>query len=324
MKMTRMTLAVMATLASGCGAGTLVDGNGEALVASDATLVAAQGVDVDNGRELNGRELNGRELNGRELNGRELNGRELNGRELNGSRLGGALGEVSLSELWLEGSELVARAGDGSVVRGAALVGARLGSEGTPVRYRIDAVASAGDVWSYQVSYFNIWRWSPLCDDGASSIPLEGRWDYRRAVEGGGSHVPTPGVLTFACEDAALGKCVNMGYAPWRTDAQGGSLAAHHQACTRMLRADYCGDGRSFTKDGFTINIYDGVGVQADTEGWTLEAEWNEQGAVCLDGRRLNGSSHVPRCSRDLALSTCGDKAHFSSGTLLMTEYQER
>jgi hypothetical protein len=64
--------------------------------------------------------------------------------------------------------------------------------------------------------------------------------------------------------------------------------------------------------------------VQSDTEGWSFEAEWSEQGAVCLDGRRLNGSSYVPRCSRELAQPSCGDTAHFSSGTLLMTEYRER
>ena len=35
------------------------------------------------------------------------------------------------------------------------------------------------------------------------------------------------------------------------------SLASYHQACTRMARADYCGDGTSHTQDGTWIEYYD-------------------------------------------------------------------
>jgi hypothetical protein len=328
MTKTRMTWAVMAALASGCGVSPL-DAPVAEVASTQQALLQENGRELNgrelNGRELNGRELNGRELNGRELNGRELNGRELNGRELNGSSLGGVTAE-GLAALWLEGSELVALTDSGAQVRGEALAGAQLGSEGTALRYRIDGVAAVGDVWHYDVRYLSGSEWLPVCEDGATSIPLAGLWDYRQGVEGGGSRVDVPGVFTLACTDAALGKCVQMGYAPWRAAAGGGTLAAHHQACTRMLRADYYGDGRSFTKDGLTINVYDGVGIQADTESWHFEAEWDESGALCLEGRRRTGRHWKTGQLYDAqqALVDCGDKAHFDEGTLLMTEYRAR
>jgi len=329
MTKTRMTWAVVAALASGCG-GTELDARVAEVASTQQALLQDNGRELNgrelNGRELNGRELNGRELNGRELNGRELNGRELNGRELNGSTLGGVSAQ-GLSALWLEGSELVALTADGAQVRGAQLTGAELESEGSPLRYRIEGVEPTGDVWHYQVSYLSQEQWLPVCDGGATTIPVAGLWDYRQGVEGGGSRVDVPGVFTLACTDAALGKCVQMGYAPWRTAADGGSLAAHHQACTRMLRADYFGDGRSFTKDGTTINVYDGIGVQVDTESWRFEAEWDEDGALCLEGRRRRqGLGRAQRFDGDLEVegSDCGSKAHFDEGTLLMTEYHAR
>ena len=30
-----------------------------------------------------------------------------------------------------------------------------------------------------------------------------------------------------------------------------------HEACVRMVRADYCGDGRSHTVDGMAIDVWD-------------------------------------------------------------------
>ena len=73
------------------------------------------------------------------------------------------------------------------------------------------------------------------------------------------------------------------------------------------MRADYCGDGRSFTVDGTPINIYDRLNIQEDTEEWRFEARWNTDGAMCVDQPRQHlprplpgciAVRHDPRCGR--------------------------
>lgn len=68
------------------------------------------------------------------------------------------------------------------------------------------------------------------------------------------------------------------------------------QSCIRMVRADYCGDGRPHTKDGTKINIWDRDGIQkpdAEQPGHPelFEAAWGPSGAVFLG---------IPRWSDDV------------------------
>jgi hypothetical protein len=108
-----------------------------------------------------------------------------------------------------------------------------------------------------------------------------------------------------------------MGYKPWN------GLADHHQACTRMVRADYCGDGTAHTLNGRAINLYDGLGVQVDTLNWSFEAEWTPDGARCIVNRRAKDLlASVPACLRDKIFSDCGNPESFTSGrALLMSEF---
>ncbi|HEY5936197.1 MAG TPA: ADYC domain-containing protein, partial [Kofleriaceae bacterium] len=96
------------------------------------------------------------------------------------------------------------------------------------------------------------------------------------------------------------------------------SLGNHHQACVRMLRADYCGNGHSYTTNGRLVNLYDGIGIQVDTESFRLEAEWAPDGARCLTNARRAAVS--VQCYTGEPDPTCGDVAHFDSGTLIMNE----
>jgi hypothetical protein len=116
--------------------------------------------------------------------------------------------------------------------------------------------------------------------------------------------------LTFACRDAALAKCVEWGYYPWDP-----ALREHHQACTRMVRADYCGDGTAHTIYGTPVHVLDQVGVQgADPEQqYVVEAEWGPNGAVCLNPANMRAGQAPLDCD----IPVCG--ASFASGGLIQS-----
>jgi hypothetical protein len=301
---------------------------------------------VPNGTNLNGTNLNGTNLNGTNLNGKDLNGKDLNGDQLAGTLVSvdyagarsdarllrgwGAWWQGTFDAVWLEGSVFQGRL-RGRSVSGLEFQHARFTGNlghGQKVDLRVDAItpgsAASPDVWTYRVSYRapRDGRWYPLCRDAsgqpADAIPVAGRWDYRQGLPGmGGAKYDDPRTFTFACEGAAIAKCIRFGYKPWAS-VEGVSLAAHHQACTRLIRADYCGDGTSHTVNGQWVNIIDALGVQQDTESWALEAEWDTEGARCFTD---HNRSHAPVSCPGVRMKTqCGTPEAFSTGTLLRSE----
>lgn len=291
--------------------------------------------------------------NGSELNGVHMNGPEFNGVHMNGVSLNGVIlrGDEPLS-VHLEGEELMAARGDGTSIAGMQLVGAEFSgalSDGSTVPVRIAAIGFAPapntDLYAYQVEYSSPdgSGWQPLCGLDAAGLPIaafpvKGMWDERQNVPGGGSHIAAPGWFSFACRGAAIAKCIEWGYRPWRSVAQCDrwtcrqvSLETYHQACTRMVRADYCGNGHPWTINGRSINVYDGLKVQTDTEAWLFEAEWRGDGARCLSNQRVIqlqanlgtlGVTSLPECILSRVDAGCGQTSHFGTGTLLMSEYQ--
>jgi hypothetical protein len=127
-------------------------------------------------------------------------------------------------------------------------------------------------------------QWKNYClpdrNNVAKAIPLSGNWD-----ETGNHH--ENGRITFACTNGVLAKCVRIGYKPWKT-FQGRSLRDFHQTCTRLVRADYCGNGQSHTKEGTVIDIYDRARIQTRTltSGMAFEAAWSPDGAVFINRTR--------------------------------------
>ncbi len=127
-------------------------------------------------------------------------------------------------------------------------------------------------------------QWQNLCQPDrngiAKAIPLSGQWDKT------GSYLDNQ-QITFACTNGALAKCLYLGYKPWQS-FQGESLRDYHQACTRMLRADYCGNGIAHTQDGTPIDVYDRLKIQqvTATNKMVFEAAWSPEGAVLLNQTR--------------------------------------
>lgn len=192
---------------------------------------------------------------------------------------------------------------DGRLLTGEALVGAVLtvsDRQGRRRRIRIDGAVpdgrdARGPRWLYRlmVADPDSGDWSAFCrpgPDGRSlGFPLEG------STTADGDYRPTAGRLTFACTSGALGKCIRLGYAPWDRGPDGRPLLDHFRACLRMIRADYCGDGRAHTREGTPINVYDRLGIQESEPNAAMrfEAAWGPEGAVCVGRTRIDGAGPV-------------------------------
>src|SRR5262245_56780055 len=93
----------------------------------------------------------------------------------------------------------------------------------------------------------------------------------------------------LVCTAGPQAKCVRFGYGPWRQAPDGRPMRDWFNACVRMMRGDYCGDGRPYTRDGTWIDLYDRIGVQKSDEDPSLrfEAAWGPEGAICVARPRL-------------------------------------
>jgi hypothetical protein len=233
-----------------------------------------------NGVNLNGVNLNGVNLNGVNLNGVNLNGVNLNGVNLNGTTLSGTMSTGTLSGTQLVGAELTGTTSDGKSIK---------------LKFTdIDPLAKGSDVYVYETMFWTGTAWTSACGYDAAgvairTIPVSGRYNYGEGVPGGGSHIDDPTTFTLSCRTkGAIAKCVEIGYKPWVST----KMADYHQACTRLIRADFCGDGTPYTTNGNPVNIWDPSRIATDTEAWELEADWGPNGAVVI-------SAKVDQCLRN-------------------------
>ena len=324
-----------------------------ALAASASLVVPAHATQLENGRYVNSAFENGRYVNGRYVNGRYVNSAFPNGGSVGGASVSGMQKDgAPVSYVRTDGSELVGYtwdAGAWTERRGAWFARAQLSaslleplsSQIDAITLRIDTVAEvSGGLYpsgARRPNYFvygvsaqlfderNLATWEPVCGISAETgapnmaIALRGAWSYDEgALYGGAKISDSNDALTFACTNAALGKCAgNFRYSPWETswvescDASGTcrwtrrDLNDVHQACTRMVRADYCGDGTSHTVTGTPIDVFDDLGMndssvdgRHNTPGpihydprfgpdWEFEAAWSPRGSTTASCTRL-------------------------------------
>jgi hypothetical protein len=305
---------------SGC---TLESGIAGEMIDPEVTLLQPAGI-AFGGQTANG-EVYGFGRVGTEILGQDSHGVTPDGRVL--------------THLGLMGSSLVsADLGTGEVLKGSDLVGITFQTiipSMDPIEVRIEALEvrpalkSDHAVHRYTIAYNLVHEpgWTYACGVDRSgvpikAIPLEELWDYRQGVPGGGSRLHTPGWVTFACEGFALAECVDLGYLAWNVE-DGHPPTMYHQACTRMIRADYCGDGRSFSPDYAMVDVYDARGIQTLSVGtlpnpWYTEAEWTEHGARCV---RRGRSMLIPfnACPFEIPKKLCGSPPHWDR-TLLVSQ----
>ncbi len=143
--------------------------------------------------------------------------------------------------------------------------------------------------WTYEMEYSDVQEgksldWRPVCDGGSSTgLFVNGHWgaDGRWYASG----------YTFSCSSGAIAKCARgWGYKPWGAERHGLLLQRLHQACVRAVRADYCGDGRSHTRRGVLVQLFDDYGINRREDfmaGATEEAVFTAHGAHAVQRPRL-------------------------------------
>lgn len=142
-------------------------------------------------------------------------------------------------------------------------------------------------------------------------------------------YLDLPGSFSLSCISGVQAKCLRWGYAPWRTAPNSGeSLQPHFEACLRLARADYCGNGESSTRDGTLIDVYDHVGVQQpepDMPELVFEAGWTPEGAICVHHTRIpenltldDLAQSCPRLAPDQIGASCTEAAAIQAGALLL------
>lgn len=114
---------------------------------------------------------------------------------------------------------------------------------------------------------------------------------------------------TFACADEAAYKAKRLGYAEV-LGFDGTALPAtraQQDATLKMITADYCGKGKSFTEPNTPVYwentaLTVPMGPPAN-ERDTIEAIWTDYGALCLDNPRIPGM--LAKIQADCELPSC-------------------
>jgi hypothetical protein len=288
-------LGIIAIVSSGCTMDTTSDASegelGEAELAQ--TLV--------NGHEMNGTLTNGNFVNGVKTNGVKTNGVKTNGLSSTGSTLQGTDEET------------------GATITGTGHIGTTIVatlSDASQINVYISDVRT-GEVPGMDTFVFkqdNAFG-ENICSGGTSAIVLNGVWNYTTAA-----FVNDSTQFSVACLDAALAKCVTLGYKREGTDSTTGvANSLFHDACVRMIRDDICGNGVSHTANGTLIDVWDKASIQTRTSDTSLkfQAEWGPNGATCYrHSRRVTGAagnvasyilSNSAACGDNTLDANCGD-----------------
>lgn len=219
---------------------------------------------------------------------------------------GGSADAAELRSLDVVGTHFKAILSDGRVLDSMQLVGATLTVAGAAgaVKIRIDAVEPDPDAKADKPSDAVLLHslsvqgpdgaWKNLCEAGPDGrrqgFPIPGR------ARGDATIWPAePGVFELTCTGGAQGKCVRFGYHPWERRPGEPSAWNLYNACVRLVRADYFGDGKGTTRNGQPIDIYDAVGIQApgNDPAHDFEAGFSPEGAVCVRHVRVKENTSL-------------------------------
>lgn len=259
-------------------------------------------------------------FNSAEVNGRSIRELNLDGAaNADGLQIVGFLAPAGLLgnyKLDVEGDALIARNSSGATLRGAQLIGATILVKGpgllalptliTVLGYQeIDSwAAGAPKVPTYALLYPDLGALlgvsnvcsGDLLDTLASAATVIGGETYDLDAK-----TVNPGQkrwLTIACAGSAAAKMRLLGYGPQSS----ATTPDQRQATLKMITADYCGGGESYTANGTLVHWANEDGSVAPSSTETpgeVEAVWNEDGALCLGSPRIAGTTvdcSLPSC----------------------------
>lgn len=120
-----------------------------------------------------------------------------------------------------------------------------------------------------------------------------------------------PSTAYLACVSGAIGKAIGWGYKPWERSLPDFEVA------TRMVRADYCFDGKSWTTTGTALQVRDAYSIN-DFPYATKPTEvvWTKTGVACLTQPRSStyvapqitcGGQALTTCPSNVSLTTYPD-----------------
>jgi len=264
-------------------------------------------------------------FNAAEVNGRAIRELNLDGlANADGMRIVGFVAPLGLLQLQqfklgVEKGELVARSPLGTTLRGSQLVGATILVAQTgsllplPIsvlgHQKIDSWAKgAPKVSTYTMVYPDLQALlgmrnvcnGDLLDTLTSAVTVLGGETYD--LETKTIQADKPRWLTLACAGSAAAKLQLMNYGP-QSDFDGAghpASLAQRQATLRMITADYCGTGHSYTANGTALH-WENAGGTVVTPGelGAVEAVWTADGALCLETPRLGDpevACDLPAC----------------------------
>jgi ADYC domain len=242
---------------------------------------------------------------------------------------GSSAREPTVTAIEAYGTSFRATLSDSSVKQGVDLTGAVLviAVNGSRLRVRIasvtpDPLDKTGTVLLHDFRLED--SGEPLCTAGPDGtrlgFPLAGR-----SLPDGRFVAAEPGIFELTCTAGARGKCVRFGYHPWERVPDGRTMRDHYNACVRLVRADYCGDNRGWTRNGTAIDLWDDLGIQESDSGpdqaFSFEAGWNANGAVCVAHTRIPENITLDRlkaaCPRLAAAPACDETSARAAGAML-------
>ncbi len=258
--------------------------------------------------------------NAAEINGEPFSELNVNGlANSSGMKIVGFISPTNLLgyKLTLVGDELVAKGGlllgD---LKGAALIGStilvKMGSGLTvPVLIAgtesVPSWASGGaPITAYTLVYTdlnlvqsNVCKGS-LLEPLTSAVTFLGGETYNDATKT--VNAGQNGWFTLACAGSAAAKMKLMNYGPNSNfDGQGhAATPLQRQATLKMITADYCGTGTSYTATGTPIlwtNASHTVTPDPNTPAGDFEAAWGPNGATCLETPRRPDLAEAMTCN---------------------------